>query len=93
MKKQLKKLGFRLKAKLFLTVILPGVIALLAVETARTFLRIRLRDAASKAEPEEAPGESAESGAEPEPVSLEMSPPDFITPRPVKGEVVWRSGR
>lgn len=85
-KKRLKKLSFRLKVKIFLTVILPGIAALLAVETARTFLRVSLRENAAKVQPED-------QAAEPQPVSLKTFRPDFITPQPVKSKVIWQSGK
>ena len=88
-KKRLKKLSFRLKVKLFLTVILPGLAALLALQTVKTFLRIYLRDSASSAAMDG--GDASQTPMEPEPVTLEMSPPDFITPKPVKSEIVWQS--
>lgn len=83
-KKKLKKLSFRLKVKLFLTVILPGLAALLAVETVRTFLRIQLRDTAARVQPED---------AQAEPVALDAFGPEFVTPQPVKSQVIWRSGK
>ncbi len=83
-KKRLKKLSFRLKAKIFLTVILPGAAALLALETVKTFLRINLRETAARVQPEDAP-------IRPEPVILPMEQPEFVTPQPVKSQIIWQS--
>ena len=66
-KKRLKKLSFRLKAKIFLTVILPGAAALPA-----------------RVQPEDAP-------IRPEPVILPMEQPEFVTPQPVKSQIIWQS--
>lgn len=87
-KKRIKKLSFRLKVKVFLTVVLPGLAALLALQTAKTFLRISLRESAAAAGPD-ADGQET---AQPLPVQSEISPPNFITPKPVKSKIIWRSG-
>lgn len=101
-KKRLKKLSFRLKAKLFLTVILPGFIILLALETARTFLRVSLRDAAARIQPPDTASDAAArvqsldtasdaAATERIPFRPDTFRPEFIAPRPVKSEIVWQS--
>ncbi len=54
-KKKLKKKAFRMKAKIILSVVLPGLIVLLGTAAARIFLRMALRRAGSgiKAGPRE----------------------------------------
>lgn len=42
--KQLKRKKFRIKAKLFLTIILPIFVVLLAIKVSQTFLRIKMRE-------------------------------------------------
>lgn len=42
--KQLKRKKFQIKAKLFLTIILPVFVVLLAIKVSQTFLRIKMRE-------------------------------------------------
>lgn len=143
-KKKLKKKAFRMKAKIILSVVLPGLIVLLGTAAARIFLRMALRkagsriktdlrekthkkehksgilewpaheDAAGKAAGPETAAESSTAGAglermdaagagttdaagtvaadepaqiKPEPVVLESSRPEFVTPEAVQTEL------
>ncbi len=80
-KKQLKRKAFLLKARLFLTFVLPVVIVLLAVKTIQTFIRIKLRKTASSVL-------DRDSHKQEKPViksvSQTFSKPDFITPVPAE---------
>lgn len=73
-KKKSKHKAFKFKVKVFLITVFPTVTALLAAAAARVFLRIKLRETA--ADPEI-------SDVIPQPVTLESSRPEFITPEPV----------
>ncbi len=73
--KQLKRKAFFLKARLFLTFVLPVVIILLTVKVIKTLLRMKLREAASSVLPHEEPVR--------QPVTQTAQKPEFVTPVPV----------
>ncbi len=83
-KKQKKKIKRRIllkQAKALLTLMLPMVLAFLASAAAKTFLRRKLREAASSV-PNELSDQETGSQSAPTPVTLETSRPEFITPEP-----------
>lgn len=74
-KKLLKRKAFLLKARIFLTCVLPVVIILLAVKVVQTLFRIKLREAASAAISHDEPVKK--------PVVQSTEKPEFVTPSPV----------
>lgn len=75
-KKQLRRKAFLLKARIFLTCVLPVVIILLAVKVVQTLFRMKLREAASAALSHDEPVKK--------PVVQSAEKPDFVTPSPVR---------
>lgn len=74
-KKRMKRKAFRLKAKFFLTCVLPVVIILLAVKVIQTLVRLQVRKAAAGAVEKERGKQEVVQTAE---------KPEFITPVLVK---------
>ncbi len=82
-KKLLKRKLFFVKVKLFLIFILPVVIILLTVKVLKTFLQIKLRNAASKTVTKDQEKNKGSAPAK-RPVSQTFFKPQFITPVPVR---------
>lgn len=76
-KKLLKRKAFFVKAKIFLIFILPPVIVLLAVKVIQTFVRMKIRTAASD-------GTEKRSAGGKKPVDQKAEKPEFVTPVPVE---------
>lgn len=71
-KKKLRRKAFLLKARIFLTCVLPVVIVLLAVKVVQTLFRMQLREAASAA--------LSHDGPVKKPVVQSTEKPEFVTP-------------
>lgn len=83
--KRLKRKKFLLKARVMLTVVLPLFIILLGVKTAKTFIRIKVRDLSAKPEegmPEERKKQEPAASPVPVPVSFEAVEKEVIQPVP-----------
>ncbi len=61
-----KRKAFRMKAKLFLTAVLPVLMALIGTAAARIFLRMKLRKAASGLKPAVSASSAVKAWPEPE---------------------------
>ena len=68
-----KRKAFRMKAKLFLTAVLPVLMALIGTAAARIFLRMKLRKAASGLKPAVSAASAVKAWPEPESESVTSS--------------------
>lgn len=71
--KRLRRRKFLLKAKIFLTLVLPVLIILLAIKVAQTYLRLHLKKVSSQV-----------GKAVIKPVKQIVSKPEFVKPEPVQ---------